>query len=828
MAKAAPLINSFSSGELSPLFDARSDLEEYAAGCKIIENFMPLIEGPAERRGGTRFVREVKDSTDRTGTLRFEFNVSQAYILEVGDQYIRFYTDHGIVMNGSAPLEVATPWTAADLFDADGNFQLREVQSGDVLYITHIDESYPVQKLTRSGALSWALAEFVPTGGPFEDLDPDNTVTVYASGNTGTVTLTASAAGTFTANHIDTLFYLEQKAADTTVIWEAGKSINANDIRRAESRNYQAVNTATTGTVQPAHTSGSIYDGNSGVQWTFLDPGYGWAKITAIGSGGTTATATVLSRIPAGAVGSGNASTRWAFGAWSDANGYPSHVTFFRERLVFARASTRELWFSQSGDFENFKDRDDGGEVVKDAALTIEVTSDQVNRIEWLAPAAALLVGTAGGEFSIREITTTEAFGPGNAKSTPESSYGSRAVTPARVGDSVLFVQRSGRKLRDIAYTLETEGYRSTNMSVLARHLLPKGKAITAIAYQQEPNSIIWVLRSDGKLLAATLNVNQRRFGWHRHPIGGSGIVEAIEVIPNPDTDADELWMIVRRTIDGQTQRYVEYMEPPLDAEQDIIEAFYVDSGLTYDGSVAQTLTPGTGATVADTTNVQFTAGGAAFISGDLGREIRYRYQDADDVWHTARAEITAVNSGTIVHATIISSFPSTAAIASGGWALTVTTISGFDHLEGETLDVLADGSPHSQVTVASGSITLDRPAWYVHAGLPCPAKIKTMRLDAGAMNGTSQGKTKRVDTGVVRLYNTVGGSVGPDDDNLDEILFRSPDDLMDEALPPFSGDKDIAWPDGYTTDAHLEYYNDQPLPATVVGFMPIVETQSR
>jgi hypothetical protein len=828
MAKAAPLINAFSAGELSPLFDARSDLEEYAQGCKRIENFLPLVEGPAERRGGTRFVREAKDSTDRTGILRFEFNVEQAYIIEVGDQYLRFYTDHGIVMNGSAPLEVSTPWIAADLFDADGNYLLRSVQSGDVLYITHVDETYPPYKLTRSGALSWALAEFTPDGGPFEDLDPDETVTVYASSNTGTVTLTASAAGTFTSDDVGTLFYLEQKLADTTKSWEAGKSINANDIRRAESRSYQAVNTATSGSIQPGHTSGSIYDGDNGVQWTFLDPGYGWATITAVASGGGSATATVLSRIPNGAVGSGNASTRWARGAWSDARGWPSHVTFFRERLTFARASTRQLWGSQSGDFENFRDRDDGGEIVKDAAFTIEVTSDQVNRIEWLSPADALLVGTAGGEFSVREITTTEAFGPGNIKSKPESSYGSRAVNPARVGDSVLYVQRSGRKLRDIAYTLETEGYRSTNLSVLARHLFPKGKAIVAIAYQQEPNSIIWVLRSDGQLFAATLNVNQRRFGWHRHPIGGDGIVEAIEVIPNPDTDADELWMVVRRTIDGSTVRYFEYMEPPLDAEQDIIEAFYVDSGLTYDGSVNATLTPGAGATVADTEGVTFTAGSGAFVVGDVGREIRRRYQDADEVWHTARALITGYTSATVVTATIYSAFPSTAAIAANGWALTVTTISGLDHLEGETLDILADGAPHAQETVASGSITLDRPSWYVHAGLPCPAKLKTMRLDAGAMNGTAQGKTKRVDTGVVRLLNTVGGKVGPDEDNLDEILFRSPDDLMDEPLPPFDGDKDISWPDGYTTDAHLMYVNDQPLPATVIGFMPIVETQPR
>jgi hypothetical protein len=829
MPKAAPLLNSFSSGELSPLFGARVELEEYASGCSRLENFMPLIEGPAERRGGTRFVREVKDMTDRTGTLRFEFNIEQAYILEVGDQYLRFYTDHGIVMNGSAPLEVATPWVAADLFDADGNFLLRSVQSGDVLYITHVDETYPVQKLTRTGALAWTLAEFVPDGGPFVDLDPDETVTVYAGANTGaSVTLTASTAGTFTADDIGTLFYLEQKLADTTASWEASKAVNANDVRRAGNRNYKALNSATTGTVQPSHTSGAIFDGNAGVQWEFLDSGYGHGKITAVASGGASATITVQSRIPDGAVGSGDASTRWARGAWSDARGWPSHVTFFRERLVFARASTRELWFSQSGDFENFRDKDTGGDVTKDAGLTIEVTSDQVNRIEWVAPSGSLLVGTAGGEFSIREITTTEAFGPGNAKSKPESSYGSRSVQPARVGDSVLFVQRSGRKMRDIAYTLETEGYRSTNLSVLARHLLPKGKAIISIAYQQEPNSIVWVLRSDGLLFATTLNVNQRRFGWHRHPIGGDGIVEAIEVIPNPATDADELWMIVRRTINGGTVRYVEYMEPPLDAEEDIINAFYVDSGLTYDGSVAQTLTPGTGATVVDTEAVAFTAGGTAFVSGDIGKEIRYRYQDSADVYHTARAEITAVNSGTVVHATIISAWPSLTAIASGGWAITASTISGLDHLEGETLDVLADGSPHSAVVVASGSVTLDSPSWYVHLGLPCPAKIKTMRLEGGSANGTSQGKTKRIDTGMVRLINTVGGKVGPDEDNLDEILFRGPDDLMDEPIPPFTGDKDIAWPDGYTTDAYQMYVNDQPLPATVVGFMPIVDTQAR
>ena len=827
MPKASPIILSFSSGELSPLFDARIDLEEYPAGCSLIENFIPLIEGPAERRGGTRFVREVKDSTDRCGFLRFEFNTEQAYELEIGDLYMRFYTNHGIVMNGTVPLELVTPWAAADLFDTAGNFKLRSVQSGDVMYITHTDGDYAIQKLTRSGALSWAIAAFTPDGGPFEDIDPDETITVYASAATGTVTLTASSA-IFNANHVGALFLLEQKKNDATLAWEAGKAVNANDLRRVDFRNYKALNTTNTGGIIPTHTIGAVYDGSAGVQWEFQNAGFGWGKITAVGSGGTTATMTVQSQIPNGAVLVGNASTRWAFGAWSADAGYPTHVTFFRERLAFAKATTREIWLSVAGDFENFRDRDSAGETVADSAITIEVSSDQANRIEWMLSAKQMIVGTAGGEFAVGEITGAEAFGPGNVKAEPVSSYGSKPVHPARVGESLLFVQRSGRKMRDIFYTLETEGYRSTNLSVLSRHLVPAGKSIVALAYQQEPNSVIWALRSDGKLLATTLNANQKRFGWHRHPIGGDGIVEAIDVIPNPDGDADELWMIVRRTIDGSTVRYVEYMEPALDDEQDIIEAFYVDSGLTYDGSEAQTLTPGVGATVADTADVVFTAGGSVFVSGDIGKEIRYRYQDDDEVYHTAMAEITAVNSGTEAEATIISSFPSTSAIAASAWAITVTTISGLDHLEGETLDVLADGSPHTRVTVASGAITLDRPSWYVHTGLPCPAKVRTMRLEAGAADGTAQGKTKRIHGCGIRLHNTVGGSAGPDDDNLDELLFRDPSDLMDEPLEAFSGDKDLAWPDGYTTDAWLTYYNDQPLPATVVAFLPSVVTQTK
>ena len=821
---------------MSPLMDGRVDLDEYRAGCRTLENFIPLLQGPAKRRDGTVFVREVKDSTDRCGGLVFEFNVEQAYFLEVGDQYIRFYTDHGVVLNGTNPLELATVWPAADLFDADGNFLLQSVQSGDVLYITHTEGLYPVQKLTRTSALSWAIADMDPDGGPFEDIDPDETVTMYASANTGSITVTASAGSTFTSDHVGALLLLEQNIDDDTPQWEAAKTVTLGDIRRVENRNYQAASSGTTGTIVPSHTSGTVTDGNTGVEWLFLDPGYGWGEITAVASGGASASVTVQSRIPNGAVNSGNATTRWAFGAWSEVDGWPTHVTFFRERLVFARANTRQVWLSQSGDFENFRNRDLAGDVTADSAISIEVTSDKVNRITWMVPSGRLIIGTAGGEFVVGEITTSEPLGPDNIKSDPESSYGSKPVEALRVGNDVHFVQRSGRKLRNFKFSLEgenLEGYTSSNLNILAPHLLPKGTSMTQLAYQQEPNSVMWVLRSDGLLLGVTLNLNQQGFGWHQHPIGGvfgsdEAVVEAIRAIPNPAGDADELWMIVKRTIDGATARYVEYLNGEWSSTDDIITAFYVDSGLIYDGAVAQTLTPGTGATVVGTEEVTFTAGGNAFVSGDVGRQIWERYQEADGTYTTSRAEITAVNSATVVEATILVAFRSTSAIASGAWRLTATTISGLDHLEGETVDVLGDGATHPQVEVASGSITVARPMSYAVVGLPAPCYLQTMRLEAGAADGTAQGKTKRVTRCSIRLFETVAGTCGPDADGQDEILFRDAADAMDEAIPPFTGDKDIFWPAGYETDAYLRYENTYPLPVTVVAFMPQVTTQDR
>jgi hypothetical protein len=771
MAKASPIQSSFNAGELSAALEGRTDLSKYSSGCKRLENFIPMIQGPARRRSGTRFVEEVKTSANRTWLLRFEFSETQAYILEFGNQYIRFYTNHGQVLNGGSTYEIASPYTTADLTNANGTLRLRTVQSGDVVYIVH--PSYPPKKLSRLAATNWTLTDVVFRGGPFNDIDPDASTTVYASARTGTVTLTSSA-GIFASTDVGSLFLLEEEDLSAIKPWDSGQELSVGEgsngvnvsgiLRRSDGKTYKCVTSdfapaATpakvirTGGIKPIHTRGVAADGDGlpkqpdnsdptvyreGVDWEFQDRGFGWVRITAF-TNSTTVTATVLSDLPQGVVGSGNATPRWAFSRWSNTRGWPSQVAFYRERLCFSTG--QKLDFSVAGDFENFEDKNESGEISSDMAIAVEVASDQVNTIEWLAPADGLLIGTAGGEFVCQELTTDEPFGPGNVKIVQQSLFGSKSVIPVQVGESVLFVQRSGRKLRELTYEFATNKFKSSDLTVLAEHITYGG--LVDIVYQQEPHSIVWAVRSDGLLLGFTFNREQDVLGWHRHPIGGDGIVECVESIPNPNGTQDDLWMIVRRTINGQTKRFVEYLETDFTEEETLEDAFFVDSGLTYDSTPA-------------------------------------------------------------------------------------TTISGLGHLEGEEVAILADGAAHPNRTVASGSITLQRASSVVQVGLPCPAVLQTMRPDAGAEDGTAQGKTKRITKMVIRFLATLGGKSGPAETALDEIQFRSGSDPMDQAPPLFTGDKLLEWPGGYDFDGYIFVKQEQPLPMTVVALMPQVVTQDR
>ncbi len=561
--KASPAQTSFNAGELSPLLKGRPSLDKFKNGCEILENFIPQIQGPARKRPGTRFVAEVKDSADATRLLPFEYSISQSYVLEFGDLYVRFYLDGGVVESSpGVPLEVVSPYTSAQVGS------LEYAQSADVVYITHPE--HPPYKLARTSALVWTLTAVTFAWPPFND-ENTGTTTITASALTGSITLTASAS-LFVSGDVGSYFKISEISASKYNQWTTGVVHTAGNIVYYLGNIYESASNATAGSRPPIHTSGTESDG--AVDWVFLHDGAGYARVTAYTSA-TVVTATVVKRLP-----TTSATTRWSEGAWSNRRGHPHAVTFYEDRLWFAGSTSRPqtLWASVSGDYENHKYGTND-----DDALNYTINTQDMNTIEWLAPTKVLAIGTANGEFTLSATQISDPVTPTNVKITPQTTFGSATdVKPLRVGSVILFLQRAGRKLREYAYQFDTDSFVAPNMNVLADHVTESG--VVDLAYQQEPNQIVWAPRTDGVLAGMTYERTEDVVGWHRHPIG---IVESVVVVPHWDGDQDSTWMIVRRAVDGATVRYVEYLEKYRTDEY----AFFVDSGLTYDGAATTSIT---------------------------------------------------------------------------------------------------------------------------------------------------------------------------------------------------------------------------------------------
>ena len=194
MAKATFAFSNFTAGRLSKRLGGRTDLSKYYNGCSELENFIVHAHGGVSRRPGTRFIAEVKSSSASTRLIRFQFSVSQAYVLEFGNNYFRIFKDGGAITSGSpaAPVEVTTTYTTAQLFD------LKFSQSADVMYVVH--EGHPVRKISRTSDTAWTIADVEFKRGPFMDTN-STTTTLTANARTGSsITISASAVTGINSN----------------------------------------------------------------------------------------------------------------------------------------------------------------------------------------------------------------------------------------------------------------------------------------------------------------------------------------------------------------------------------------------------------------------------------------------------------------------------------------------------------------------------------------------------------------------------------------------------------------------------------------------------
>lgn len=598
MPRARPITTSFNGGELTPLLDGRVDQDKYFTGCKTLRNFIPTVQGPARRRGGTRNVGAVKDSSSRTWLADFVFSAGQAYVLEFGHQYVRFWVNRGQLLTGSppTPYEIPSPYTSADLVTADGTFALRTLQSGDVMWIVHAEGKHPPYKLSRLAATSWTLSPDVINDGPFKALNTDSNSVVAANATTGVVTLTASTP-IFQAGHVGGLFIMFSKNPGIIKPWDPAGSYtvgtetrNGGNVYVSET-NYSWVANSTQRYV-PTHTEGAANDGI--INWRYAHSGYGWGRILSVLSGGLQCTMQVLSnQLPTQVV--TDNTRRWAFGELSEQYGWPTGVTFFKERLTYSRG--RQIFHSVTGDFSSFAARD-AGLVTAETAMSLTLASDKLDGIRWLAQSKTLLIGSTRAELSLGEQTTQNVYSATNVQNTPQTEYGARLLRPLRVGESVLFVERAGHRVRDMKYDFSIDRYKADDVTVLSEHIFDGSEVvgdeeqdqrdIVDWAYQQQRDNLVWCVLSDGSLASMVFNRERGVIGWTPHYIGGEdAVVEAVQSIPSPDGRTDDLWLIVARTVNGARLRTVEYMTDYRLVKKGVAEAVHVDGSVTYRGEPA-------------------------------------------------------------------------------------------------------------------------------------------------------------------------------------------------------------------------------------------------
>ena len=900
--------------------EGRTDFAKYFNGATNIENFVVMPHGPVTRRPGTYFVSEIKTSANKTRLIPFTFSTEQTYILEFGNQYIRFFKDDGQIVEANKTITGITAANPAvvtsnshgynngdfvtissvvgmtevngktfkvadkttntfELQDVDGNdinssgytayssagvanriyqittnyttaqlFDLKFAQSADVMYICH--PSHEASKLSRTGHTSWTLSEV-----DFAETGP------YMDANTTATTLTPASSGTGTGVNIT--------ASSTTGI-NGGNGWQTTDV-------------------------GRILKFNSGE-----------AVITA-----RTNTTVVVCTITK-AFTNTDATASFQLGSFSDTTGHPSVVTFFEQRLVFAGTSDQPqtMFFSKSGDYENMTTGTDA-----DDAMVYTIASNQVNAIKAMKATRTLIVMTTGGEYAV-SAGTASAITPTNISIVKQSNYGSAGVDALSIGNATIFLQRAKRKMRELAYNFDTDGYVAPDLTILAEHITDSG--ITQMDYQQEPYSIVWGARTDGVLAGLTYNRLENVVAWHRHIIGGKSdttkniIQQSISFTSNTTvvnttnntitlsshglSTADPVYYYAGSNAIGGLNNSTLYYA--IASDSNTIKLATTASNATAGTAISFTSAPSSDTTQYIYQGVNISSNfiysvSHGFVTGDifyydntgtaiggLSENTKYYIEKIDNnqfklysdktldtVVSLTSAHTSEQTDNILTHAIVES-----VAVIDGDadedqvWVIVqrwingavrryveyftpfdfnkdvtafhyldsglsyvgdeTSSLTGLDHLEGEVVDVIGEGSTQTSKTVSSGAISIDNATEQAKVGLLYTSDLQTMRLDEGYTE-TTQTKTKRIYDLSVRFQNTVGASVGPNAANLTAIDFRSSGSPMDLPIPLFTGDKSIEFDTDYGTEGLVYVQQPQALPMTILGIYPRLETES-
>lgn len=773
----------FAGGELSPSLYARTDQVKYATALRRCRNWVVQQHGGVTNRAGTQYVAAVKDEARVTRLIPWVYNDSQTYVLEFSHLFLRFHKNGAPLLSGGTPYQIASPYSEADLR------AIKFAQSADVMTLVH--KGYVPMELARIAETNWTLVP-VPLGpaiasptnltrasGGLISVSPTAWYVTAVSSTTGEESLAAS----YSAN------FIGDPANAVVLTWTtvAGAS-DYRVYREYQTRNYAGgIGAGSIGFIGTAKT-GTFSDTNTAANYEIQPP-----KVSQSAD----------------------------FNAGGE---YPAATNYYQQRQVFG-GSTLEpetMWLSRSADYGNFIT---STPMRDDDAVEFTIVGKQVNEIRALLDLDPLIIFTSGGEWIVRGDEAGIIL-PTEVNLRQFSYHGIHEYLPPVIAGTVpLFIQARGNAIRKLVAKNDTEDA-GADLTIYARHLF-RDFTIIDWDYSELPDSVVWVVRSDGKLLGLTFLPNEGIWGWHWHDT--DGLVENVCVVPEGVNDA--VYLIVKRTINGATRRFVERMATRRFTDE--VNAFFVDSGLTYDGrntsATTMTLTTATGWLSTDLLTI--TRSVAGFVAGDVGNEIWFTAADGP-----VRVRITAYTSTTVVtgyaHRTVPAALR---AAATATWTRAVDDIAGLGHLEAKSLSILGDGfvvaSPNnpkfSAKVVAAGVVTLDKPYGVIHAGLPYISDLETLDFDTPQGSSIKDRKRNVNKLGIV-TEETVGLFAGMDEPGstetavggLQELKVRERENLNDPNTP-VTGLLDVNIESTWNHNGRIFIRQVDPLPATVLSVIP-------
>lgn len=524
---------SFNGGELTPEFFGQISDAKFQSGLALCRNFVVKPQGPIENRAGFAFVREVKTSAKRTRLLTFTYSTTQTMILELGENYVRFHTMGATLLSSGVPYEVATPYLEADLFD------IHTVQSGDVFTLVH--PNYAPRELRRLGATSWTLT-VIPFGPQI--LPP--------TGVTATPNAVSTAYDYSYVVTTSTLDGLTQSVASAPGTCQ-------NNIFASGGKNVIAW-TAPAGA--PAGTVYTVYK--------MVGGSYGYIGRT------TNLTLTDDNIAPDMSL-----SPRTYDNVFQAAGDYPAAVTYYEQRRMFGGTlnALQKIWGTRSG---TESDITYSLPIRDDDRIAFKISAREANTIRHLVPLSDLLVLTSSAEFRITAVNT-DALTPSSISVKPQSYIGASNVQPVIINNNLVYAAARGGHMREMAYSRDANGYMSGDLSLRSIHLFDQLDLVD-MTYAKAPIPIVWTVNTAGKLMGITYVPEQQVGAWHQHDT--DGLFESCAVVAEGREDV--LYVIVQRTIGGVAKRYVERQASRNFGA--LANAFFVDSGATYNGAATTTI----------------------------------------------------------------------------------------------------------------------------------------------------------------------------------------------------------------------------------------------